>query len=317
MLVFCPNLAVDHILEIGALQTGTVQHAKGGVLSAGGKGLNLARAARCLGFEAQVVGLVGGRTGALLRSLLATEQLQVLSPEFAYQTRIATILHDMDAAVTTVINEPGPTVSPSDWRQLTELVLSRLAGASALVCTGSLLPGVADDGYVDLVRAGRGLGVPVIIDASGPSLIRSAEAGPDIIKVNLDEAESATGRSRSAGERGAADLKNRACAAAGRLHDISAGPVVVTTSAGAALAERHQTAFLSAPAVKRRNEIGAGDAFIAGLAAALRDERGDLLLACRHAVAVASASVEDPQPGKLDASRADQLQTSVVIEICQ
>jgi len=310
VLVFCPNLAVDHIIDLGVLARGEVQHATTGVLSAGGKGLNLARAGRCLGLETQVIGLVGGRIGHLLSSLLEAENLSVLSPDLARETRIATILHERGAATTTVVNEPGPVISPRDWTVMTDLVTAHLPGAGALVCTGSLLPGVPDDGYVDLIRAGRQAGVPVIIDASGPALTRCAEASPEIIKVNLEEAESAVGSNVSAGP----DLMSRACRAAGRLHGLSGNAVIVTVSVGAVLVERNRTVTVPAPAVTVRNEVGAGDSFLAGLAAGLI-EHSDLLDACRRAVAVASASVEAPQPGWLDVTRAAQLEQLVMPEV--
>lgn len=304
-LVFCPNLAVDHILEIDALAPGEVQHASSGVLSAGGKGLNLARAGRCLGVETQVIGLVGGRTGALLTSLLHAEEMAVLSPALARETRIATIVHDRAAGTTTVLNERGPTVTLDEWAAMTDLVTSRLPGAAVLICTGSLPPGVPEDGYVELIEAGKRLGVPVIIDASAQTLMRCAEASPEIIKVNLEEAESATG--------GAADgpSVSRACAAARRLQAVSGNAVVVTVAGGAALAGRDYAIFLPAPPVAVRNPVGAGDSFLAGLASGLI-EHGDLLMACQRAVAVATASVETPQPGWLDRARADELEQMIV-----
>ena len=310
VLVFCPNLAVDHIIEAGDILMGQVQHVTNGVLSAGGKGLNVARAARCLGVRATVVGLVGGRIGALLRSLLEEEDIQVLSPHLACETRIETIVHDRSTHTTTVFNEQGPIVSQQNWAALADLVKTHLGSASILICTGSLFPGVSDDGYVDLIEAGRKAGVTVIVDASAETLRQSANARPEIIKVNLDEAELALGvRARRD------SLKPRACEAAKRLQLMSGGAVAVTISSGTAFVGKRTTAFLRAPRVAIRNEVGAGDSFLAGLVAALLD--GDeVLAACKRAVAVASASVETLQPGHLDGARAAELERAIAIETC-
>jgi sugar/nucleoside kinase (ribokinase family) len=58
--------------------------------------------------------------------------------------------------------------------------------------------------------------------------------------------------------------------------------------------------------VRPRNPIGAGDALVGGLATALVEGR-DWVDAVRWGVAVASAAVEHPTAGHLDADRARQL----------
>jgi fructose-1-phosphate kinase PfkB-like protein len=103
------------------------------------------------------------------------------------------------------------------------------------------------------------------------------------------------------------DARPRAEAAAGGLRGGGAVAALVTAAAaGAALATPDGMAWLPAPAVRVRNPIGAGDALVAGLAAAL--ERGvPLLDATRAGVAAAAACVEDPRAGRLDAARATAL----------
>ena len=59
-------------------------------------------------------------------------------------------------------------------------------------------------------------------------------------------------------------------------------------------------------AVTVRNPIGAGDALLAGLAAALEHD-ADLLDATRAGMAAAAAPVEDEVAGRLDAARANEL----------
>ena len=199
-----------------------------------------------------------------------------------------------------------------DRLNYTDFVKSRLDHAAGLVCTGSLLPGVPDDGYVGLIQAGRRAAVPVIIDTAGPALMRCAEASPEIIKVNLQEAESAVGL--APGESAEPGLTSRALDAASALHDISGSAVIVTVASGAVLREPGRAVMVPAPAVRVCSEVGAGDSFLAGLAASLM-RHGDPLAACRRAVAVAAASVESPQPGWLDAAVADKLEQRIVPEI--
>jgi fructose-1-phosphate kinase PfkB-like protein len=181
VLVFCPNLAVDHLIEVDELAVGEVQHARRGTLSAGGKGLNVARAAHHFGVRVRVVGVVAGRTGALLSSLLAAEDITVESPPLHLDTRIATIVLDHVNGTTTVLNEPGPTVGATDWNALTDLVRARLPESKVLVCNGSLLPAAPVDGYCDLIDAARSAGMPTIVDVAGNALRRCAERRPTVI----------------------------------------------------------------------------------------------------------------------------------------
>jgi 1-phosphofructokinase family hexose kinase len=159
---------------------------------------------------------------------------------------------------TTKINEPGPVLSASELEAL-------IAGAEAtltqhpswLVGSGSLPPGVEDDFYAALVGRCRTAGVSVAIDSSGPSLRLAVEAGPDLIKPNLEELEELVGRSlNTLGETLDAGVDLVA-------HGV--GTVVVSLGGrGALLVSRTQVAHAVAPVSSPRSTVGAGDALLAG-----------------------------------------------------
>ncbi|HEY7225112.1 MAG TPA: hexose kinase [Micromonosporaceae bacterium] len=309
VLIFSPNLALDHIIEVEQLVVGGVQRALTGSLSAGGKGVNAARAANCIGLDAHVIGLVGGSTGDVLRALLAEEGIDVQSPAVDTLTRIATIVVDHSAGTTTVLNEPGPVLRSDDWTALTDLLETRLDGASTLACTGSLPPGMADDAYVSVLAMARDRGVPTIVDAAGATLRAMLTASPTVIKVNADEAARTLDK-KSAGAEQAKDVAIRLAQA---LHDRSGSVAIVTIDRGAALAHAGGRAFVESPVVEVINEVGAGDSFLAALAGAL-PQGVDVTAACVRAVAVAAASVETAQPGMLSSARAQILEKSVLVE---
>jgi len=60
------NAAIDRTLLVPNFQLGQRHRASEGTSSAGGKGINVARAARRLGVPVVCTGLAGGRTGTLL-----------------------------------------------------------------------------------------------------------------------------------------------------------------------------------------------------------------------------------------------------------
>jgi fructose-1-phosphate kinase PfkB-like protein len=82
--------------------------------------------------------------------------------------------------------------------------------------------------------------------------------------------------------------------------------VVTAGAAGAAVAEGSAVSWHPAHQVTVRNPIGAGDALVGGLAAAL--ERGEgLARAVRTGLATAAASVETAKAGEIDPARAAEL----------
>ena len=139
------------------------------------------------------------------------------------------------------------------------------------------------------------------------ALAEALAARPDAVLPNLGEAEALLGRGSAEDVDAAADARPRALAAAREIVTQGAAAAVVTAAAaGAAFADGAEASWLPAPAVTVRNPIGAGDAFAAGLAAAL--ERGaDLAAATRAGIAAGAASVESPLAGDLDPRRAEEL----------
>ena len=62
-LTVTPNAAIDKTLRVANFQLGQRHRCAPGVLQAGGKGINVARALRALGEPVVATGLAGGRDG--------------------------------------------------------------------------------------------------------------------------------------------------------------------------------------------------------------------------------------------------------------
>jgi 1-phosphofructokinase family hexose kinase len=268
----------------------------------GGKGVNVARAARALGVPAALVAFLPGHTGRAAAALIAEEGLTLQGVPVAGEIRSTAVILEPDGRAT-VLNEPGPRIAPADWTALEAVVEDALAAHGVLVCSGSLPPGSPDDAYGRLVRRARDSGLPAVVDANGATLQNALAAEPDVVAPNLGEAEGllhgADGEEVAAGP----DARPRSEAAAVALVRAGARAAVVTAAAaGAAVASGGRTAWIEAPQVAVRNPIGAGDVLTAALAAAL--ERGhDVEHAAREGVAAAAASVEAPRAGDLDPER--------------
>jgi 1-phosphofructokinase family hexose kinase len=313
MLVAGPNLTMDRTLSIAELRPGEVLRFDRVVVTPGGKGLDVVRAARALGHPAVLVSLVPGRTGEAAAALIADDGLELHAVACPGELRSTSIIQERDGR-TTVLNEPGPAIGEREWSAYERALAERLGAHRVLVCSGSVPPGSPPDAYGRLIRVARSAGVASVVDAAGETLLRALDAAPDLVTPNLAEAETTLGLA-SGGQSvlSEADARPRALAAAEALVRQGAKSAVVTADAeGAALhAAGEEPEWIAAPRVAEvRNAIGAGDVLTSAMAAAL--ERGEpLAAAVRAGVAAASASVEHPTAGELDPARAQELEDTI------
>ncbi len=277
MLIAGPNLTIDRTLSIPELRPGEVLRFSRVVVTPGGKGLNVARAARALGHPAVLVGFVPGHTGRAGAALIAAEGVDLAGVECGGELRSTAVVME-DGGRVTVFNEPGPPVGEDDWARYFGEVRARLGDHGVLVCSGSVPPGTGPDVYARLSELAAEAGLRAVVDAAGETLAASFGGRPFVVVPNLGEAEEVLGLGRG-GEsvEAAEDARPRALAAAEALVSRGARAAVVTAAAaGAALFADGAATWIPAPAIAEvRNPIGAGDVFTSALAAAL--ERGEPL----------------------------------------
>jgi 1-phosphofructokinase family hexose kinase len=308
LLVAGPNLTIDRTLEIDELVLGSEVRFTHAEITPGGKGVNVARAASRLGCDTTLVALAPGHTGAAVARLIADEGLRLRTVPAAGEVRSSAIVLERAGRVT-VFNEPGPHLGPRYWEAYVEAVVAELPGHRALVCSGSVPPGIPEEAYARLVWEAAGRSMLTVVDASGPLLSRALDAGPDIVTPNLSEAEALLGGLPGGEiEPRAPNARDRAVRAAGAMVKERGARVAIVTAgaAGAAVAWRGEERFVEAVSVQVVNPIGAGDVFVAGLICAL-DAGHSLGAAVRAAVGAAAAGVERPLAGDLDPGRARAL----------
>jgi 1-phosphofructokinase family hexose kinase len=298
-----PNAAVDRTLVVPGYGRGGVFRTTEQVIAAGGKGINVARAAVVLGAQAVCAGFIAGHSGRLLTDLLRREGLPArwtaLDPEDGRETRTCVILVDPASHQVTVVNEHGPAVTADDWARLTVEVTDLAGGASAVTLSGSLPPGSPLDAYAALIGSITASGTPIWVDASGAALQAALLPGVRI-KVNYDEAAVALGLSIP-------DSLEAVVQAAHAIQRITNEGVVITRGAAGALYYTGQKAWLATPpAIKATSAVGSGDSFLAGLLVAL--ERGDSASdALRLAVGAGAANALSLGGGRFDAGEALRL----------
>ncbi|MFB6678292.1 1-phosphofructokinase family hexose kinase [Streptomyces sp. NPDC056390] len=257
------NSAIERLLAVQAHRPGSVHRLTRSETFAGGKGVNVARVLTQLAAARPdtaepvpaplLLGLAGGPTGRLFEELLATEHLAAALVPTSGATRVCEVLVDLsDPAGATVYNASGPQVEHPELEALEGLFTQTLAKSEALVCTGSIPPGVPADQYAHWITQARDQGILSVLDAHGEVLALGAAAIPDVVKVNREELSSL----------GAGDPADRA---RGWL-DAGIRCVVITDGDRPARAFTADTEYeVVAPQVPVRSAVGSGDAFCAGL----------------------------------------------------
>ena len=307
MLIAGPNLTIDRTSKIPELRPGEVLRLGDVVVTPGGKGVNVARAARALGVPAMLVAFLPGRTGRAAGELIAAEGVRLAGVSVDGEVRSSAIILEPSGRAT-VLNEPGPPLEDEDWMAFEAAVGAALDDHGVLVCSGSLPPDAPDDGYGRLVRRAHANACPAVVDANGPALRAALAAGADVVTPNLAEAEGRLHGRAAESVEGSPEARPHAEAAALALVEAGARAAVVTAAAaGAAVAVGDRATWLPAPRAEVvRNPIGAGDVLTAAVAAGLEAGLG-VVDAARRGVAAAAASVEAPRAGDLDVARMEAL----------
>jgi 1-phosphofructokinase family hexose kinase len=304
LLVVSPNLCLDRIVVVRGFTVGRVHRAEAVHELASGKGLNVARAARRLGVDVTVVGIVGeGHGASAIIDGARTHGVTLNAVRTAGPVRVCTLVIE-PGRHETVINEPGPSIGQDTVAAFLERVEGALPGAAVVVQAGSLPPGMPAAFYGEIIR--RAGSVPVILDAAGDALRLGIAARPFLVKANHLELGESAGRTL-------ASVKDAAHAGREIARSTASRLLITLGGAGAVLVTADGQWHLTPPDVDVVSSIGAGDSLTAGLVAGM--VRGlPLLDAARIGIAAAAADVTTLLPGTIDAEMVQELIPQVRVE---
>lgn len=293
ILTLTANPSVDRTITLaGPLQRGAVQRLLSVTFQAGGKGVNISRAA--VSAQVPTIALLPADPSDPFVASLGTDQIPCLPVGPAGPVRTNLTVTEPDGT-TTKLNSPGSEATPALLDALAEGALRQAAEARWIVLAGSVPPGVPAGWYAELVAALRGTSVKIAVDTSEEPLVALVDAlpdsAPDLMKPNGDELASFTG---SDPEKLESDPEAAARAAA-TLVDRGVGAVLATLGAhGAVLATAEGAWHATPPPTNVVSTVGAGDSSLFGYL--LGDVRG-LSEAERLALAVAYGSAAAGLPG--------------------
>src|SRR5439155_7595273 len=178
----------DRTLTVPNVQLGHRHRASASFTSAGGKGINVARALKSLETPVIATGLAGGRTGERIVEELVLEAILNDFVRIADESRTSTAVVDPTGGSYTEINEWGPQVAPEELAMLLEKINYLARGADVVVFAGTLPRDVEESFYAEAIRDLNRRNVRAVLDSEGEPLRLGVEAEPFLVTPNQREA---------------------------------------------------------------------------------------------------------------------------------
>jgi len=189
------NPAIDKTILVDPLGPHPDGDGKHEFISAGGKGINVARVLKQLHQRVMATGLYGGVNGRLFYKLLQKEKISFSFVKIQGETRINLTLLDYKYGHQKRVIEEGPFVTPQEIRRFEKRFQRLCKKARGVVFAGREMKQhqKKERIYGRLIQYVQRKGIAVLLDTSGLALQRALRIKPLIVKPNLQEAEDAVG----------------------------------------------------------------------------------------------------------------------------
>ncbi|MCQ2523823.1 MAG: 1-phosphofructokinase family hexose kinase [Lachnospiraceae bacterium] len=230
-----------------------------------GKGINVSRALSSWDFSSLCLGFVGIED----KEIFSSVDDENITTDFVYvsgNTRKNITITNCKDGLEHHERNKGFTPTKENVEELLEKLEGYCDGAKYLVLSGSVPDGISKDIYKDIIFMATKKGLKVILDASGPALNKGIEAGPYMIKPNLEELKSLTDENLDSKE--AIENFIRKTAVTNSIEYV----LTTLSQEGALLYVRSADRFIYSPAYKDDStenkqivsSVGCGDCSLAG-----------------------------------------------------
>lgn len=260
------NTGLDQTLFIPAFEPFRTTRATQSALGMGSKGIDTSWSLGCWGVPSLALGFAAGDIGHLMDTMLHAKGV---ATDFVWvngSTRWNTVIVCQDHGCATTITTSTLEVLPEHLVDFDHKFNQALTGADCVALSGSCPKSVPMDFYPRLIERANAANIPVLLDSSGECLKASFNAKPWLVKPNWHELEDLAGENASS--------RQEIYALAKRLQGDSGVNMLVTLGvegAYALIGESHY--WIPTVPVKVVSAAGAGDAVIAGIAAALAEHK--------------------------------------------
>jgi 1-phosphofructokinase len=272
------NPAIDQTVRVDNFRPNRVNRGQEIRFEASGKGVNVASFLADYGHDTAVTGYLGQANVAIFEQFFASKSIDDNFVRIPGSTRINVKVVDEARQQTTDINMPGQTPPQEAQHALFETIEQLADSCDWFVLSGSLPPHVPATIYATIITKLKRRQKQVILDTSGEALREGIQAGPTIVKPNIEELQQLvrqTLTSQAEVQQAAHQLlgvysRGRAEPCPYYTHPNEDVRLVVVSMGrqGAMLVEPETTLLAIPPTMTVKKTFGAGDAMVAGLVAA-------------------------------------------------
>ncbi len=269
----------------------------------GGNGINVGRALKRLEVQATNFALLAGEIGLLVQRLVRQELDDFRVVNIPGETRINCTILEKSPRTQYELDGIGPEVPPEALEEIKHQFVEASVGGFGVV-TGSLPAGVPPTVYRDLVQMLHKVDARPVVDTKGEMLAEALEARPFLVKPNRYELEMFCGRRLLTLD----DVLQEAA----KMQASSTYVCVSLGEEGALLVGPEGAYHASAPRVRVRSTVGAGDSLVGGLVAGLT-RRLPLEDVLRLAVSCGSGTAAHPGTALFAPDELDGLMAQVKV----
>jgi 1-phosphofructokinase len=302
------NPAIDETISIENFRLDEVNRIKQSRKDAAGKGINVSKVIKALGSKSIAMGLLGGDSGEWIHKELKKMNIESDFVKTSGETRVNIKIVDPQNKTFTDLNAKGAFISEEETNLVLRKFTENISEGDIAVLAGSLPQNVPDNVYQNIIEKLSKIGVKTILDASGSSFEKGLEAGPSLIKPNVEELEMLL------------DIKINtkeevAIAARKLIEEYDIEYIVVSDGGnGSYFITKSENVWAKGIKVDVKSTVGAGDSMVAALALSL-ERRDNLENMAKWAAATSTANVmtEGTQTG--DLHTIEKLYSQIEIEL--
>src|SRR5947209_1098760 len=187
------NPAIDQMVRVDNFQPNKVNRAQTLKFDASGKGVNVASFLADYGYDIAVTGYLGQANVGIFEQFFASKGIDDCFVRIPGNTRINVKVVDEVNRQTTDINMPGQPPPQEAMSTLLETIEQLADTCDWFVLSGSLPPDVPAAIYATIIAQLKQQKKRIILDTSGEALREGIQAGPSIVKPNIDKLQHLAG----------------------------------------------------------------------------------------------------------------------------
>ncbi len=178
------NPAVDYVIRVEELKTGSVNRSVSEKIFFGGKGINVSLVLGELGVKSRALGFIAGFTGKAIEEGVRFKGIETDFVELSDGCSRINVKIKSDEE--TDINGGGPDISESALARLLEK-LDSLRDGDMLVLAGSIPNSLPSDVYEKILTRLSGKRIKTVVDATKELLLNALKYKPFLVKPNHHE----------------------------------------------------------------------------------------------------------------------------------